>query len=183
MHRPSAENTAILTTASIMAPSTERRLSLEGLICRRPQLFPVTGNASDDHHSLVLFVWWPTSGSPRSRSRTHHSWGIYGYWIEPRRNNKCGLLSAVCQSKKPCLLATCSGDLSDMLLQRDHVLRSYSILFLPQMVRTGAVVLDVGIVCPTAGWLGMSISPASPQRPPTSRRYRVGWGRWPFPCC
>jgi hypothetical protein len=44
-----------------------------------------------------------------------------------------------------CLLRTCSGDLSDMLLQRDHGLRSCSVLFLPQMVRTGAVVIDVGI--------------------------------------
>jgi hypothetical protein len=40
-----------------MAPSTES--TLEGLICRAVEIFPVAGNASDDHHSLVLLIGGP----------------------------------------------------------------------------------------------------------------------------
>jgi hypothetical protein len=42
-----------------MAPSTESRLPFEGLICPAPEIFPVAGNASDDHHSLVLLIGGP----------------------------------------------------------------------------------------------------------------------------
>ena len=49
MHRPSVAKTATLNSASIMAPSTESRLPLEGLICHRGELFPVASNTSDDH--------------------------------------------------------------------------------------------------------------------------------------
>ncbi len=59
MHRPRVAKTAILNTASIMAPSTESRLPLEGLICPSPEIFPVAGSASDDHHSLVLLISGP----------------------------------------------------------------------------------------------------------------------------
>jgi hypothetical protein len=59
MHRPSVAKTATLTTASIMLPSTESRLSFEELIHRREEIFPVGSNASDHHHSLVLLIAGP----------------------------------------------------------------------------------------------------------------------------
>src|SRR5262249_34397650 len=40
MHRTSTANTATFNTASIMLPSTESRLPLKVLICRRPGKFP-----------------------------------------------------------------------------------------------------------------------------------------------
>jgi hypothetical protein len=39
-----------------MAPSTESRLPFEGLICPSPEIFPVAGSTSDDHHSFVLLI-------------------------------------------------------------------------------------------------------------------------------
>jgi hypothetical protein len=33
--------------------------TLEGLICPVLKIFPVSGNASDDHHSLVLLIGGP----------------------------------------------------------------------------------------------------------------------------
>jgi hypothetical protein len=33
-----------------------KELSLEGLICRRWEIFPVASAQSDDHHSLVLLI-------------------------------------------------------------------------------------------------------------------------------
>jgi hypothetical protein len=54
MHRASVAKIATLNSASIMAPSTES--TLEGLISHALEIFPVTGNASDDHHSLVLLI-------------------------------------------------------------------------------------------------------------------------------
>ena len=37
-----------------MVPSTES--TLEGLICRKLEIFPVICAASDDHHSLTLLI-------------------------------------------------------------------------------------------------------------------------------
>jgi hypothetical protein len=54
MHRASVPKIATLNSASIMVPSTES--TLEGLISRALGIFPVTGNASDERHSLVLLI-------------------------------------------------------------------------------------------------------------------------------
>ena len=59
MHSTNAANIATFNTASIMLPSTESRSPLEVLICRPFQIFPVAGNASDDHHSLALLIGGP----------------------------------------------------------------------------------------------------------------------------
>jgi hypothetical protein len=59
MHRASVAKTATLNSASIMVPSIESRLPFEGSICHGPEIFPVVGGASDDHHSLVLLIDCP----------------------------------------------------------------------------------------------------------------------------
>ncbi len=56
MQRASVAKIATLNSASIMAPSNESGLPFEGFICLKGEIFPVTGNASDDHHSLVLLI-------------------------------------------------------------------------------------------------------------------------------
>src|SRR5262249_21084614 len=48
MHRTSAANTATFNTASIMLLSTESRLPLEVLICRRPGKFPAARKMPSD---------------------------------------------------------------------------------------------------------------------------------------
>ncbi len=52
-----------------MFPSIESRLPFEGLICPAWEIFPVTGSASDDHHSLVLSIWLAARGIALSDAR------------------------------------------------------------------------------------------------------------------
>src|SRR6516164_9493102 len=56
MHRASAAKTATFNSASIIFPSIESRLPFEGLIRHAWEIFPFTGSASDDHHSLALLI-------------------------------------------------------------------------------------------------------------------------------
>jgi hypothetical protein len=70
MHRTSAANTAIFNTAPIMLSSTESRLPLQVLICRRSEIFPAIDasmnvsfwHKADIQLSLSDVRFWGNSG-------------------------------------------------------------------------------------------------------------------------
>jgi hypothetical protein len=70
MQRPSVANIATFTTASIMLPSIESRLSFEDL--SEAKIFPVASNASDDHHSLALLIGGPLVAARIANRRHTH---------------------------------------------------------------------------------------------------------------